>query len=115
MHINFMLVFDVIVFFLGIYVVYQSERMKKEGKVPEMFVSSQEMKRCINERGFIQFLYPKSLGFGIVCVLFGVEGFYNDFIYDLGNAVNAAVIIIFIGVWIYFSLMLRKGRNEYFR
>ena len=115
MNFNIMLIFDVIILALGIYVVYSAEKMRKDRKVPELFVSSQEMKACVNELGFINFLFPKALAFGLACVLFGLEGLYNDFIYDFGKAVNAAEIIIFIGAWIYFSVMLRKGRNEYFR
>ncbi len=109
-----MLIFGIIIGILGAYMIYQAQKMRSTGDVPEMFVSSQEMERCVNQRAFVQFLFPKVLAFGIVDLLFGIETLY-DSVYSLSNAVNGAVIVIFLFAWGWFSYCLRKGREEYFR
>ena len=111
---NLMPVFDVIIAILGIYILYVSFRMKRDGKVPPLFVTPEEMRSCKNEKAFINFLYGRCCAFGIVDILFGAEGLFNDIVYKFSDAVNAAFVIIFIGAWIWFSLQLKKGKDNFF-
>ena len=118
---NIMLIFDIIVLVLGIYILYQARYMKMNQEVPSLFVAPEEMQRCRNKKGFIQFFYSKAMIFGIVDLIFGLEGIYNDFLSTVNTAlpqlndiVNDIVLLVFLGVWIWFSIQLRKGKSEFF-
>ena len=107
------IVFDVIITALGAYLLYLSQKMRNEGRVPPILVTPEEMRGCRNEKAFVAFLFPRVLAFALTDLLFGVAGLYNDVIYNLGDAVNAVLVIIFIGMWIWFSLQLRKGKRDF--
>ncbi|MCR5668480.1 MAG: hypothetical protein K6G05_05450 [Lachnospiraceae bacterium] len=116
-----MLLFDVIVLMLGFYILFQARAMKINQEVPSLFVSPSEMRQCRNKKGFILSLYPKANIFGIVDIIFGLEGVYNDGIsamnesmVQLNEVVNIIVLLIFVAVWIWFSVQLRKAKEEFF-
>lgn len=111
---DMMIVFDVIMLILGGYIVMAVIKMKKEKSVPSLFVASEEMIRCKNAEGFAAYLYPRGLVFGLVSILFGVEGICNDLIFSLGQVVNVIMILLFIAVWVWFSAQLRKGKERFF-
>ncbi len=106
-------VFDVIIAVLGVYILYVSIKMKRDGKVPPLFVTVEEMRSCKNEKAFVDYLYTRCCAFGIVDILFGAEGIFNDIVFKLNDAVNAVFVIIFIGAWIWFSLQLKKGKETF--
>ncbi|MBQ1902378.1 MAG: hypothetical protein II169_07515 [Lachnospiraceae bacterium] len=118
---NMMLIFDVIVLVLGVYILYQARFMKVNQEVPSLFVSAQEMRHCRNRKGFINFLYSKANIFGVVDIVYGLEGLYddgftawNESLPKVNTAVNIIVLLGFLSVWIWFSVQLRKGKNEFF-
>ncbi len=108
------LVFDVIVAVLGVYLLFTAKKMQTEEKVPALFVTPEEMRTCRNEKAFIRFLYPRVVAFALSDLLYGVAELYNDVVFNLGNALNAALVVIFIGMWIWFSMQLRKGKRDFF-
>ncbi len=77
-------------------------------------MTQEEMRLCTNKKGLINYLYSRALAFGAVDMLFGLAGLYNDFIYNFSDAVNCVLVIIFLGVWIWFSMALRKAKTEFF-
>jgi len=118
---NIMLIFDIIVLVLGIYIIYQARFMKGNQEVPSLFVAPEEMKLCRNKKGFINFFYSKAIIFGVVDVIYGLEGIYNDYITQMNEAlpqlndiVNDVVLVVFLGIWIWFSMQLKKGKREFF-
>ena len=118
---NMMLIFDVIVLVLGVYILYQARFMKVNQEVPSLFVSAQETRHCRNRKGFINFLYSKANIFGVVDIVYGLEGLYddgftawNESLPKVNTAVNIIVLLGFLSVWIWFSVQLRKGKNEFF-
>ncbi|MCR5144063.1 MAG: hypothetical protein K6B67_01995 [Lachnospiraceae bacterium] len=113
MNINFMIVFNFILLFLGVYLLYAAVKMKKDEIIPRAFVAEEEMKSCTDEAGFARFLYPRTLVFSIASLLVGIEGVVNDMIVELNGHINIVMIIVFLAAWLYFSSALRKGRGEY--
>ena len=109
-----MLVFDVIISIMGIYIIVSACKMRKQQTVPSLFVAVEEMAHCKDVPGFITFLFPRAVAFGGVALFFGVEEMCNDLIMNLGQIVNIVMIVLFIAAWIWFSMQLRKGKQQYF-
>ncbi len=111
---DMMIVFDVIITILGIYLCFVAFRMKKNQDIPGIFVAAEELPHCHDKKGFIAFLFPRAAGFGLICLGVGLEGVISDLIVPLGSALNAVMMIVFVGAWIWFSAQLRKGRERFF-
>jgi hypothetical protein len=110
---SFSIIFDVILLFLGIYIIYAGCKMKKEQQVGTLFVAQEELMRCKDVEGFVAFLFPKTLVFGGISLLFGVQGLCNDMIYAMPQWVNVLMIVLFLAAWVWFSAMLRKGKGKF--
>lgn len=82
--------------------------------VPNLFVPVEEMTKCKDQPGFIAFLFPRAIIFGIVSAIFGIEGVCNDMFLNLGQIVNVIMIVVFIVAWVWFSMQLRKGKEKFF-
>ncbi len=111
---DMMVIFDVIITIMGSYIIFSTIKMKKEQMVPNLFVPVEEMSRCKDTSGFIAYLFPRGIIFGLVSVAFGIEGVCNDMFLNLGQIVNVIMIVIFIAAWVWFSMQLRKGKEKFF-
>lgn len=114
---GFMVAFDVVVAILGVYVVVRSIMMKQKKEIPTIFVASEEIKNCKDVPSFCNYIFPKALIFGLVCVVFGGI----DFVIDYGlyantpKYVNVILLAMFLVVWFWFSWGLKKGKEKYFK
>jgi hypothetical protein len=106
-------IFDVILLFLGLYIMMTSVRMKKDGQVSTLFVTREELSRCRDMAGFVTYLYPRAMVFGVVSILFGIQGLYNDLVQAMAGWVNGLMVVLFLAAWGWFSVSLRKGKEKY--
>ena len=111
---DMMVIFDVIITIMGTYIIFSTIKMKKDGMVPNLFVPVEEMTKCKDQPGFIAFLFPRAIIFGLVSAIFGIEGVCNDMFLNLGQIVNVIMIVVFIVAWVWFSMQLRKGKEKFF-
>ena len=88
--------------------------MKKDKKVPAFFISQYELKKIKNEEGIASDLFPYSLGFGIICLAFGVEGIIDELV-DLPTLVDTGAVVLFLAAWFWFSFSLRRLKLKYSR
>ncbi len=108
-----MIIFDVIVLLLGVYLIYNALKMKKNDEISSLLLAPKELKLCKHPYDFIDYMFPIMLSFGIVCVLFGIASLIVDAWLDLPGIYEAALVVVLIGVWIWFSLMLRKAKRKF--
>ena len=108
-----LIIFDVIVALLGVYLIYNAIKMKKTDEIPGLLLGPKEMKLCKNPYGFIDYMFPFILIFGIVCTLFGIVSVIGDAILHLSGIFDGIAVIILLAVWFWFSMMLRKAKNKY--
>ena len=111
---NFMVVFDVVIAVLGIYLIYSAIQMKKTGEISNVIVNPEEIAKCKNKRGFIDFIYDKVMLFGVVSLVFGILGGINDGVYSFGKIFTVISVSVFVLAWFWFSNQLRKGRDKFF-
>lgn len=74
---NYFIIIDAVTLILGIYIIFVSLRMKKSGKIESTFVAEDEMKKIKDTAGYIAYIYPKSLVFGICdfCYQYSCDSF----------------------------------------
>lgn len=111
---DFVIMFDAFIGILGLYLIYASVKMNRTGEISTVLVSREDIAKCKDKRGFIDFMYKKTLLFGCVSALFGVFVGINDSVYFFGQVFNVAGMLVFLGIWIWFTMQLRKGRAQYF-
>lgn len=113
---GFMVAFDIVIAILGAYLVVRSFIMKKKKEIPTIFVAAEEIRGCKDVPGFVDYLFPKAILFGIVCFIFGVIDFVVDFgiIKNTPKYVNAILLVLFLIVWFYFSWSIKKGKEKFF-
>ncbi len=107
------LIFDVIVLLLGIYLIFNAIKMKKTDSIPTMLLGPKEIKMCKNPYGFIDYMFPFILVFGIVCVVFGIFNIVADAILHLPGIYDGIAVVVLLAVWFWFSMMLRKAKNRF--
>lgn len=114
---GFMVAFDVVVAVLGVYLVVRTIMMKNKKEIPSIFVAAEEIKNCKDVPAFCDYIFPKALIFGIVCVIFGVIDFVIDYgIYtNTPKYVNVVLLVLFLAVWFWFSWGLKKGKEKFFK
>lgn len=113
---GFMVAFDIVIAILGCYIVVRSILMKKKKEIPTIFVVAEEARGCKDVPGFIDYLFPKAMLFGIVCCIFGIIDFVIDYgIYtNTPKYVNVVLLVLFLIVWFYFSWSIKKGKEKFF-
>lgn len=110
---NMMLIFDVIMIFLGAVILIQGIQMKRKNEMSGLFVPAEEMTKCKDISGFCKAMFPKVMIFGIISTGFGIQGLINDTVYPFGKGVTLIVLVVFIGAWIWFSMVLKKEKEKY--
>lgn len=111
---DFMLIFDLIITGLGLYLIYSSLKMKNTGQLSTIVVSQDDMARCKDKQGFIETIAMKSVGFGVVALMYGILAILNDVYAVFGKYFNMIGAVVFIGTWLWFAGELRKAREKFF-
>ncbi len=122
-HLNsgiFMLIFDALMIIIGGVIIGHGINMNSKKKVPVFFVPQEELKECSDMVGFVKFLLPRVLTFGVVCFLFGTVNLTLDLAFSKVDTiplriVNYAFLALLLGTWFWFSAQLRKGKEKYIR
>ncbi|MDO5422962.1 MAG: hypothetical protein Q4F41_04470 [Eubacteriales bacterium] len=106
---------DLIITGFGVYLLYAWFLMAQKGEVKENLVlpKNMTMKRCKDKDGFVNFMKPKMLGFGIVMLICGLFGLLNDFTGVLGNF-SLLITVIFLVAAIWYGVGTKNAIKNYF-
>lgn len=104
------LLMDVLVLGAGLYILYAYFLMMKKGEIKENILMSKEinMSQCKDKEGYIKYVAPKLLIFGIGAVICGLLGFINDYTQALGGW-YMVVTVLFLVLIIWFAMSTRKA------
>ncbi|HIS30333.1 MAG TPA: hypothetical protein IAB44_02110 [Candidatus Limivivens intestinipullorum] len=107
---------DLLITAFGGYILYGWRVMSEKGEVKENILLTKDisMKQCNDKEGFIRFIQPKLLIFGIATIVCGLLGLVNDLTGMLGT-VYIAVTVIFVVFVIWFAVTIRSALKKYFR
>jgi uncharacterized membrane protein HdeD (DUF308 family) len=109
-----MVIFGIILLGLGIFIIVKAFQMKKSGHISDLFVSPDEMKKCRDEKSFVNELFMPCIIFGLVSAGFGIEEFLN-LVFKFPYVESVVAVAVFLAVWIYFSHMLRVKKDKYIK
>ena len=107
------IVFDIIVTLLGIFIIYNGIVSKHKGTVASFFIPDADLKKVKDHAGLCKYLFPVILIFGTLCIVFGIESFINDTIYELPKTIYFLSLLAFLGLWTWFSAMLKKAKDKF--
>lgn len=107
-----MTVFDVVIAGFGVYMIGAALKMKKTGEISSAVITAEEIAKCKDKKGFIDFIYWKEAVFGLMVSLVGVLGLVNDLLVSLG-VFNMAMMVIFLAGFFWFQMQLRRAREKF--
>ena len=107
--INFLIIFDIVIFGYGWMIISAAIKMKKTGVPASMLIPQEDLAGSKDPRGFCEEMYPKTLIFGIICVLFGIISGAKS------NIVTSAALIVFIVAVLVYCNLMRKARYKYIK
>ncbi len=108
-----MVLFDVLITILGGYIIFCAYKMKKSDDIPPILLTAKEIQICKRPYDFVDYMFPFTMIFGCVCFIFGVFNILADVVLHLPSIATGISVIILIGVWIWFSQMLRNAKRRF--
>jgi len=105
--------FDAFLIIFGIYTIFTSLNMKKTGILANWLVGNTEIDKCRDTKGFIEYIYRKTIVFGILMAIYGCFSLTNTFIMKL-KYVESFGVVFFLVVIGWFAFILKKGKNQFF-
>ncbi len=105
-------IFDVIIMAIGIYSIYIANQMRKTGTPPEWLVTKQDLKKMKRPKEFCAEMGPKTVIFGVLCILYGIYGLIAIFV--IGNYWARVIgVVIFLLFLVWYVLQLQKIRDSH--
>ncbi len=105
------IMFGFILMVYGAYSIHTANEMKKTGNPPQWLVAEREMNRIHNPREFCEALRPKTMLFGVVCILYGAYSMVESMFIqkDVAEAAGVTVFVVFL-IWFIITLQNTKGK-----
>lgn len=104
--------FDVIIFIYGVYTIYSSINMKRTQQLNNWFVGGESATAIRDVRGYINYIYGRTIVMGSVAVLFGVVGFINDYVTPI-TGIMRAVMLLFLTACIWFYVTINRAKRRF--
>ena len=109
---DFIVVFDFILLIYGAYSVYASKKMKQTGQPPQWLMSAEEIQRVRKPQEFCDYMAPKTMLFGILCVVYGAYGVTVS-LYLKNQIMEGIGVAAFIICIVWFIVTLTKAKKKY--
>lgn len=98
----------------GVYVLYAFYLMKTKGEIKENVLLSRDISvsKCKDKAGYIKYMTPRLLVFGIVLLIIGIVSLIGDYfkIWGMGSLIILAIGLI---VMVWFVMITRKSMKIY--
>lgn len=107
-------ILDIVITALGIYLICVTLGMKKDKKINKMFLSPEELKKVKDVEGFINFVSPVCLIFGVITIILGILGLVSGLVYEI-KYYNWIEMIIFVITLIIFANRFTRAREKYLK
>ncbi len=107
---------DIIVVGGGFYVLYAWYMLMFKGEIKEgiLVPKSTSPKRCKDLAGYKAYMGTRTLIFGIVVIISGAVGLYQDYVQKLPVAVYLAALGVFLACVIWFAACSKKAEKLFF-
>jgi hypothetical protein len=109
---NIMLAVDFVITILGVYLIFAAINMRKTGKIHSILLTEAELKKCRNPEGFVNYVSPRLLFFGVLCGLAGIFGIVSELLLSAAWTDYVSVFVILAAVVI-FNMQFKKAREDF--
>lgn len=103
---------DIIIMICGAYLIYVSVQMKRTGEINSSAIIGKgyDVKKAKDPKGFIEYMYLKSIILGVLVILSGLCDYLNELYWSLPymGLVNCGVFLIVIIIYCKISLDAQK-------
>lgn len=107
------MIFDVLLFAIGFYLIISDIQMKKTGILPKMLQSDAvKLDHAKDKKGYMDFLYKYSMIFGIVIIVFSCINLCCYFI-NIPKIIQYANYAAIIGMTVFYCLSCLKAQKKY--
>ena len=106
---------DIIVLGCGVYGIYSWYMLVKKHEIKKAFLLGGDHRpdQCLDIDGFAKTIGSKLLIASIAMIAFSAFSLFNDNVQNVG-AVYWVVMAAFLGVLVWYCIMLRKANDQYF-
>lgn len=111
---NIMMIFDVIIFGYGVYMVYCAKQMRETGQPPTILLNPMELVGARDIAGFCKAMYKPLMLFGIMAMVYGVVGMVNDLFVSM-QMINLLLIGIFLLMCVWFFREMKHNKTKYLK
>ena len=111
---SFMILFDVIIFGYGIYLIYSGYQMKKTHQPSSLIINQTELVGARDVKGFCEAMYKPLILFGVLAVIYGIAGYVNDK-YLNGPIANLVAVALFLVLCFWFFRETKKNKAKYLK
>ncbi len=106
-----LILFDAVVFAYGIYTIYSSVRMKRTGQLNSWFTGTAHTP-VRDARGYIDYIYGRTIVMGAMAVLYGAVAFVNDYVTPLAEIMRA-LVLLFLTVCVWFYVTVNRAKQKF--
>lgn len=111
---TFMLLFDAIIMFYGLYMIYSGYQMKKTHQPPNLVINPAELIGARDVKGFCDAMFKPLILFGVVAVVYGIVGLINDLYAEL-PVINFLSVGVFLVLCFWFLKETKKYKAKYLK
>lgn len=106
---------DLVIAGFAVYILYQYIVMvkSKEIRANMLLPKELEVKRCKDQAGYIKYIGPKLLAFGLTTLICGVIGLVQDYTGTSYTAVYMGSIVVCLACIIWYTRSMKKAVKEF--
>ncbi len=109
---EFNLLIDFCIFASGIYLIYCAIMMKKDKKIQNLMLSKDvKVTPQSDVEGFIGSTFAVTIGMGVIGMVVGAIGLYNDHFGGIGTVQFVSIIVYFVGLIAYGFVTVRAQKK----
>lgn len=104
---------DILIILSGAYLVYSSVQMKRTGEISSLIVGKGfDLKKAKDLKGYIDYMYLKSIIMGVVVMAGGGVNYLNDNYWNIPNF-NLIVCGVFLAVIVIYGKITIDAQKKY--
>lgn len=105
------LLFYIMGFVYGIYTIYAAIMAKRSQKLNHWFLGK-EQKTIRNEKGYINFIYGRTIVMGATVLLFMIVQIIHMHVVEISQ-IRDAILLLFFTVCIWFYASISRGKQKF--
>ncbi|MBE5891317.1 MAG: hypothetical protein E7282_10195 [Lachnospiraceae bacterium] len=111
---NSIYIIDACILVAAVYLFVLAIKMKNSGKIHKSVMGEELIKNCIDEKAFINSIYPWMIFFAVASFVAGVVGFILDYL-KVGGWANYPTLGVFLVVFVVFIVQYKRAVKKYFK